>query len=343
MRELTEAEYRVIAAILSHPTTPDLQRMRDAQLPSSTFNVARRRIFEGGGLRDILVPNPGPCGFAAVEFVVARPSTSTRPELLRGWAGSPDCVVLWAGMHALFGVFFREDPPPAPVPGTREEGFRLTVRREEGSVPVYFDFAGLWARFGGERVPASYPAALETGGDVADRRSLGGLSRLLEAGGPGADVPGGWTSVARMPRAERGLLDDRILLARTVLRPARMPPMEGRRLGEYVFVHGRFRPGGGTPKLLERLTGECRSFPFLLAEADGRVLLGAIGQLSSTRPGRVPVPAAERPVLAVLREQLDPFEVLVEPVEAVEEFVAHRYRVPGAGPGAPARPRPASP
>jgi hypothetical protein len=335
VRELTSAEYRTILAILGHPSATETERIRSSQLPSSTYNVVRRRVFDAGWLADVMVPNPGACGFGAVELSLARPALSHRDELVRSWSSDAECVLLWTGLHAVLGIFFRARAPDrSSETATRDGTFRVVARRSGGSVPVYFDYSGLWARFGGEPPRPGYPAGLDAAAATADHRALAAATTLFR---PGRTADAGaprWTSMFRLTRSPRRALEEGLAQTRTVLRPWALPPYDGRRVGELLLIEGRLRAGTTATRLLGWLTGECAVFPFLLAEGDGRVLIAGLGQTSATALGRVPVPSARRPVMSALTDHLDPVDLLIEPVESVQEQVGHRYpgRLPGLGP-----------
>jgi hypothetical protein len=127
-----------------------------------------------------------------------------------------------------------------------------------------------------------------------------------------------------------------VVQARTVLRQAKVPPFEGRRIGEVIFVQGRLRPSATAASLLNDLTKECAVYPFLLAEAGERVILAGLGQTSAKDTGRVLVASAARPVMSVVDRHIEPADVLIEPVEAIEELIHHHY--PDRFPGSPSRP-----
>ena len=82
---------------------------------------------------------------------------------------------------------------------------------------------------------------------------------------------------------------------------------------------------------------DCHAFPFLFAEAEGRVLLAGLGQTRASEPGRVPIASADRSIMSVINEHLEPADVLIEPVEAIEETVSHRYPHDLPGPVLPSR------
>jgi hypothetical protein len=331
VRELTVAEYRTILSILAHPNTAERERIRLSGLPSSTYNVVRRRAYDQGWLSDILIPNPGPCGFAAVELRLTRPPLSAKEEILRAWTNDPECVLLWAGLHAMFGVFFLSAPPPTPSPPSTHDAtspeFRVRVEPQAGSIPVYFDYSGLWARFGGQPPPPAYPSGLDTSSDPFAHRALVAASGLLRSGAARAPEQPRWTSLLRFPRSPRRALEEGAVQPRTVLDIARLPAYDGRRIGEFILIQGTLRAGATVRRLLNFLTGECGVYPFLVAESGGRLILAGVGQMRSEGPGRVPVPSARRPVLAALTEEVDPADLLIEPVEAVDERVRQRYPV----------------
>ncbi|MCI4367304.1 MAG: hypothetical protein L3K08_06095, partial [Thermoplasmata archaeon] len=116
---------------------------------------------------------------------------------------------------------------------------------------------------------------------------------------------------------------------------ARVPPYDGRRLGEVIFVHGVLRPGRSASGLLEVLTTRCGVYPFLLAESEGKLLLAGVGQTLVEGHGRLPAPSARAPVTPVLSEHLDHAEIFMEPGESLRKVVDHRYggRGESADPG----------
>jgi len=329
VRELTSAEYRTALAVLGNPRASDRERIRLSGLPSSTYNVARRRVFEEGWLVDLAIPNPGPCGFAGVEFLLVRPTLSQRQSMGRTWGRDPDCVLLWSGVHAVFGVFFRRSPdrPPDASESPRESPdlFRLRVGPTAGSIPVYFDYSGLWARFGRQPQPPDYPAGLDRPWKVVDGRALSDAKRLLLSEEAAASDGGRWTNPVDLSRSSRWALANDAVQVRTILRHARVPPFEGRRIAEVIFVRGRLRASETGGRLLNALTKDCRAYPFLFTEADGQVLFAGLGQTSASGSGRVPIASADRSIMSAINESLDPADVLVEPVEAIEEPVSHRY------------------
>ncbi|HEY6239188.1 MAG TPA: hypothetical protein VIZ68_08395, partial [Thermoplasmata archaeon] len=228
-----------------------------------------------------------------------------------------------------------------PGAGPEEPGLlRVRAGPTDGSIPVYFDYSGLWARFGGQPPPAAYPAGLDHSSRTASARTLAETQRWVRSDAHADPAPVRWTNLVSLARRHPRALDPEVVQARTVLRQAKVPPLEGRRIGEVIFIQGSLRSSTTAARLLNDLTKECLVYPFLLAEAGGRVILAGLGQTSSKAPGRVLVASAARPVMSVVDRHIDPADVLIEPVEAIEELIQHHYpdRFPGSAlrPTAPA-------
>lgn len=336
MRELTPAEYQVALAMFALPGASERDRIRRAGLPSSTYQVARRRILGEGWLREVVLPNPGPCGFS-VEFRLARPTLAERPRIETEWASDADCVLLWIGLHAAFGVFFHATSAPSTPAADEPPAFAVRVGRRSGSVPCYFDYSGLWARFGGDARPEGYPEGLATRATAPDARTLAAAERFLAGTSNAREEPMEFARLVGRGTEGTGTDPASILQPRTVFAPAPIPALQGRRITEVLFVRGSLRPGVPGAHLLSRLTSECRVFPFLFAEADGSVILAGMGQTDARRPGRTAVRSAAASVSSVVGEALDPAEALIEPMDALTERIGHRYprRIPARGAAVP--------
>jgi hypothetical protein len=299
-----------------------------ARLPSSTFNVVRRRAYEAGWIEDHLVPDPGALGLLPVRFVLSQPSASVRADLLHRWASDPACAVLHEGTRAVLAVLFGSREPTVVPP---EGSWVLKVDGRTGHVPVYFDFSGLWARFGQESPPGSYPQELRVTPRDPGVRDLGAarlaLQHAHEASGPSASSEQApeWQNVLHLPRSQRRALEDGVLSLRSIPDLARIPPYGEARIGEVVLITGELRGSSGIEPLLHSLTADCRVFPFLFVESEGRVLLGGAAQTSARFPGRVPLSSARRAVMPTLLEHLDHVDYWLEPVESWRTVVDHRY------------------
>lgn len=333
MRELTDAEYRTLLSMLALPEATERDRIRSSGLPSSTYNVVKRRLYGQGWATDRWVPQPGPIGCSSVEVRLDRPFASERLRMEEGFRGEKSCVLLWSGVHCLLSVhFWRSEPPREEVRPGRGAAeapatFRLAASTRGGSIPVYFDYSGLWARYGGERTPAAYPRGLDLASPPAPPRERR-AAELSVLSGPRPDAEetsDRWTSLLRLPRSQRRAVEEGLVRARCVPNFAALPAMDGRRIGEVVIVLGQLGPSRGSPSLFNALTKDCGVFPFLFIEGGGKVLFAGAGQTSAREPGRVPLRSSRRSVLATVNEHLDRVEFLVEPVESLQEIVAHRY------------------
>ncbi|HZY70804.1 MAG TPA: hypothetical protein VFF67_07510 [Thermoplasmata archaeon] len=329
MRELTEAEYRGVLAVLAYPTSTERQRARAARLPTSTYNVVRRRLAAERQLSEVLIPNPGPNELTGVDFVVARLSLVEREPHARRWSADPECVLLWTGVHAALAVFLRRparvgtDGPPLETRGP--DLHVVSVDGSSGSVPTYFDYSGAWARFGGRPIPEVYPLGLQLDGRPGDVRLRNALQDKPATSVGGALAAPQRAIGLRARRARRRAIEGRIVQSRAILNLRELAPYHGRRIGEVLLVWGRLRPGMGALELLATLRQECGVCPILFAEGSGDVIFAGLGQTSSRLPGRVTVPSARRPVAPILADHLEPAEVFVEPIEGIEERVGHRY------------------
>ncbi len=332
MRELTDAEYRTLLAVLSYPEETEQSRLRRSGLPSSTYHVAKRRLYELGWASDRWVPQPGPLGLRGVEITLSRPFSGDRGPLEARLQEDATCVLLWSGVHCVLSVrFLRSEGAPTgkravrPMPA---ELARLEVLREDPTamLPVYFDFAGLWAHFGAEAPPEGYPRGLDLRSPaVSAQERHAALQALLRGNEPEAHwTAHRWTSLLRLPRSQRRAVQRGTISAWTFPQLSEIPPMEGRRIGEVIFVVGSTHKGGPTD-LLNALTKECGVFPFLFVSAGGRTLVGGVGQTSGRSPGRVTLRSARRPVLGVVHQHLEQVEILIEPVESLRAIVPHRY------------------
>ena|GEM_PF-6739543 len=329
MRALTPAEFRTASAILAFPGATDRARIRAAAIPSSTYNVVRRRIYEAGWLDDVLVPNPGPTGVRSVEIELDRPHLAERATRVAATANDPASAVVWGGVHTVFSIRFTRTDRSARAasgPPTTTPGWRLRIDAVSGELPVYFDYGGLWARFGGERVPEAYPAGLAFGTTPAARRWS--TSRSAPPSDEVEAAP--WFNLSRASRAQQRAIEAGAVQLRTVVRPALVPPLDGRRLGELLFIHGRLAAGRSLHGLLTDLRNGPGVCPFLAAAGDGAVVLAGIGQLADAPGRRTPVRAGPISTTAILRTYLEEPRLDVEPVEAVQQIVAHRYA--GIGP-----------
>ena len=309
-------------------------------MPRSTYHAVRRRAYEEGWLRDRYVPHPVPLGRPWVTFLVARPFADRIDEFGRAIAEDPGNVVLWSGSQASLAVILQEEAGDAKRLLSRIQSGRLTsapwsvtVRADAPTIPVYFDFEGLWCHLAGLEGTLAYPHGLggpvdgsENGGSVASLSShqkwaVGELLRrpfVATDQGRGGHLVGPFG----LPFSQRKMLAKGWVTHRTLLDPARVPEHRGKVADQVVFITGSPQSGARPESLFATLTRECRVFPFLFVVSADRWLLGALG--GSNPMPREPA-GPRRPVLPTLRLYLEGIEILQEAASGFNAQVDHRY------------------
>jgi hypothetical protein len=337
---LTDSEARVIAVLLAARPDRERERLHQVQVPRSTYHAVRRRAYEELWLRDRYIPHPVPLGRPFVTFLLARPFADRFEDFAKVAAADDGNVVLWTGAQVALAIFFHENEDEGGQWSARVERERLgnsptviTVQADGPSVPVYFDYEGLWCNLAGLAGTLAYPHGLggalpaegkEGEGPVLTSHRVWAVGELLrrpfvgpEAGkGPHLVGPFG------LPFAQRRMLARGWVDHRTLLDPAPLPAYQGKSPDQVVLITGRPRAGGRPEELFTNLTRECRVFPFLFVVGPERWLLGALG--ASTPPPSDPN-APRRPVLATLREYLEGIEIVQEPASRFSTRVDHRY------------------
>jgi hypothetical protein len=341
VRALTDSEARVIAVLLAARPDRERERLRQIGIPRSTYHAVRRRAYEEGWLRDRYVPNPVPLGRPFVTFLVARPYADRFADFSRLVTTSDGNVVLWNGTQLAVAVFFHRTTKDATKLVERIEKDKLaaapivtTVAADAPTVPVYFDFEGLWSHLAGLEGTLAYPHGLggspEGGGEedggaapLLTPHQTWAIGELLRRPFSAAEQGRGGHLVGPfgLPFSQRRMLAKGWITHRTLLEPARMPPYQGRSADQVVLVSGTPRAGARPEILFSTLTRDCRVFPFLFVVASDRWILGALG-------GSGPITGASndrRPVLPTLRESLEGIEILQEPASGFSSPVDHRY------------------
>jgi len=270
-------------------------------------------------------------------------------------ANDPGPVVVWRGTQVVLAVVFHRKSSDVERLVARIDAGHLapkptavTVRTEGPTVPVYFDFEGLWCHVAGFDGTLAYPHGLgggiPDGSDEADPPPLSAhqwwaASELVRRpftvteAGHGAHLVG----PLGLPFSQRRLLQRGVVVHRTILDPARLPPYQGRAADQVVLVTGSPREGARPEVLFATLSRESRVYPFLFATAPDRWLFGAMG-------GTAPRPSeplmTRRPVLPTMREYLEGIEILQEPASGFVSVVDHRYDrlLPPARSGGPTKP-----
>ncbi len=340
MRGLTEAEARVIAVLLAARSDRERERLQLIRVPRSTYHAIRRRAYDEGWIRDRYVPHPAAIGRPCVTFVVARPYADRSEDLLRRLAQEPGTVVVRRGRQIVLSVTMHRRPNEMEKLVGRLESDKLaphpwsvTVRTEGPTIPVYFDYEGLWCHVAGFDGTLAYPHGL--GGGLLNERdepidpSLTGhqwwaatelIRRPFAAGEPGQG--GHLVGPLGLPFSQRRLLQRGWIMHRTILDPSRLPSYQGRAADQVVLVTGTPRSGARPEELFATLSRESRVYPFLFVTGPDRWLFGALGGTAAT-PSEAD--GARRPVLPTMREYLEGIEILQEPAATFQAVVDHRY------------------
>ena len=261
-------------------------------------------------------------------------------------------MVLWSGTQTALAVTFHTRPNEAKRMLSRFEADRLvatpwsvTIRADAPTVPVYFDFEGLWCHLAGLEGTLAYPHGLggplphrEGEDEVApltahQRWAIGELLRrpfVAVDQGRGGHLVGPFG----LPFSQRKMLAKGWVTHRTLLDPARVPEHRGKSADQVVFLSGSPKSGARPDGLFATLTRECRVYPFLFVVGPERWLLSALG--GSTPPPPDPQ-NPRRPVLPTLREYLEGIEILQESASGFVAQVGPPVR-PIARPGAARHP-----
>jgi hypothetical protein len=343
VRALTESEARVIAVLLAARPDRERERLHQIGIPRSTYHAVRRRAYEEGWLRDRYIPNPVPLGRPFVTFLVARPYADRFAEFAQAVAADEGNVVLWNGTQAAIAVYFhRKETEGARVAQQLEKQklvappLVVTVRADGPTVPVYFDFEGLWCHLAGLEGTLAYPHGL--GGAPSEgepdeteaapaltSHQTWALGELLQRPFVATEQGRGGHLVGPfgLPFSQRRLLAKGWITHRTLLEPSRLPPYQGRTADQIVLISGAPRTGARPDQLFATLTRDCRVFPFLFVVGPARWLLGALGGAGpATGSG-----TDRQPVLPTLRQALEGIEILQEAASGFTSPVDHRYEV----------------
>jgi|GEM_PF-411001 len=338
LRALTEAEGKVIAVLLGGSGTSERERLSRIQIPRSTYHAARKRAYEEGWLTDRYVPDPAGLGRPRVTFTVVRPYVDRLPEVVAAWTGDASNMLTWASPQVVLGVFFREEIAPKrkerPIvqEGWSRWTFELTVDIRGPSVPVYFDYEGMWSHLAELAGTSTYPTGLgglggEDGGALLTDHQRWAVRELVvrpfvaSTEGRASHLVG----PLGLPFSQRRMLKQGRVVHRVLLDAGKVPPLRGRGADQVTLVMGEFKAGVRPETLFGTLTRECRVFPFLYATDGHRLLLGALGRGSSTPSVGLPSTESRRPVLPTLQESLQGIEIIAESAAGFRPAVDHRY------------------
>ena len=341
VRGLTEAEAKVISALLASSRVSERSRLQRAGVPRSTFHAARRRAYQEGWLADRFIPNPVEFDLPFASFVLARPFADQVGPFLAELGADPAIVYLAhdaavtvaIGWHASEAEA-RTAAQRATARGAAGTTYGLVADLRSPTVPVYFDYEGSFAHFGSADGAEGYPTGL--GGAVPDprhpdpasggRRSSWAVVELVHRPFPRSsdDRPPHLVGPFGLPWGQQKMLNAGWVRHRVLLDPARLPPFQGRTADQVVFLVGRFRPEARPEELFQALTRNCRVFPFLFVATEGRLLMGALGQGAGTSEGGPNEP--DRPsILRTVQQRVEGIEIFSEPAPGFRVDTNHRY------------------
>ncbi|MGI0154908.1 MAG: hypothetical protein ACREDE_02065, partial [Thermoplasmata archaeon] len=272
MRALTDSEARVIAVLLAARPDRERERLRQIGIPRSTYHAVRRRAYEEGWLRDRYIPNPVPLGRRFVTFLVARPYADRLSEFTTTVTADEGNTVLWTGTQLAVAVFFHRKGTDGKRITERlgkdhsaATPLVITVPADGPTVPVYFDFEGLWCHLAGLEGTLAYPHGL--GGPVSDpaedeevapltAHQAWAIGELLRRPFTAAEQGRGGHLVGPfgLPFSQRRMLAKGWITHRTLLEPARLPPFQGRAADQVVLVSGTPKTGARPEELFSTLT-----------------------------------------------------------------------------------------
>ncbi|HEV2519453.1 MAG TPA: hypothetical protein VGX00_02370 [Thermoplasmata archaeon] len=341
MRALTDAEAKTIAVLLGSAAAPERERLARSGLPRSTYHAARRRAYDEGWLRDRYVPEPDCLGFSFATFLIARPFAERVDELLRRWTAHPGNVMLLGGAPAVLGTFLHRTEEAAKTLASGD-GWRdlagsagaVVADLRRASVPVYFDFEGVWAHLSGTLGTVAYPRGLGGGGAAGAvpappvpltehvRWAAGELlGRPFVTTGDGGRLVG----PLGLPFSQQRLVARGWITHRVFLDPSRLSSYRGNAADQYVFISGTPKAGFRPEELFQTLVRDSGVFPFLYTVSPERVLIGAMGASGRPRPPELPEGGPRRAVMPILQDAISGIELIQEPAPSLPIRVDHRY------------------
>lgn len=335
-RPLSESEARTVSSLLGASLESEESRIRDAQIPRTTYREAKRRLFDAGILEHRYIPHPEILGVQRVTLLVSRPHSDRMAATVRALSGTPGAITVWSGMQLAFALVFHRsiDESEAFMSAVNREAFgppvsSIELDPREPRFPVFFDFEGAWNHFCNLRGTVRYPRPLL--GAVALRpkpRAAGRIRDIASTlmGRPFLPqelrLPPHLLGPATLPREERRLIRDGAVDWRIILQLDRQIAHNGREVSSVIFILGRLRSGRTLPGLFHALAGECGVAPFLLAGDESKVLMIGLGTGEVGRSRALNGPFRQRAVRPTLREHLESFDSLREPVSSLR---IHRF------------------
>ncbi len=342
-RPLSENEARTVSSLLGASLESEESRIRDVQVPRTSYREAKRRLFEAGVLEDRYIPHPDILGVQRVTLLVSRPHSDRLTEVIRALCLTPGAISVWSGTQLAFAVVFHRtaDESRSFGIGLGAEAFgmpltAIQLNPREPEFPVFFDFEGAWNHFCNRQGTLRYPrpllgtSPLRVKTRTADRiRDISASLERRPVSFQERRMRPHLLGPAALPREERRLIRDGAIDWRVVLRLDRQISYNGREVSSIIFIMGQLRADRTLPGLFHALAGECGVSPFLLAgEAKNVLIVGlGTGRGGSSRAQARAFP--QRAVRPTLREYFETFDSLREPVSALRIHRFLRFFDPG--------------
>ncbi len=336
MEALTRAEAAVLLALIGGDwAETERSRIRLSRLPRSTYQEAKRRLYEEGYLIHRFVPDPHALGMDGFRFLVARPFVDEMDPIVRTLAGNPLTVTLWVGQSALFAVQAvpktgRGAPPVGrtepDIPGTV---VALTAAHRPDQIPIFFDIEGAWARLEGSSAPRSYPRGVPCprgrgGGEHAPLppRTAVALGELLARPFGPSVGSGNPAHVAApfLPRNQRHVLAQGWAAWRVLPSFSKRLAHGGREWRQLIVVVGCLKPGLRMGYVTSALASRTGSSPFLAASDGYRVVLAAFGGVGARASS-----AFQGSVLGTLKATLNDLQIVREELSTLETPLDLRF------------------
>lgn len=279
-------------------------------------------------------------GFPYAVFVLTKPYSERRSEVLANWLATGEAVHLWEFREYLLGVFLYDDPKEfqrvlrgIATTDVASDTYSLVCDTREASVPVYFDFEGAWCQVTKTEGPNGYPRTFPAtpraksisspGLSPRDRKIVSDLlsdeSGFIRESGPARGAQR-WIRQDPIRRLHRtGALDRRVFLdpgsASRWMSP--FPPIT-------TIIRGEFLSGSSPERLWSLLVGERQLFPFLYCSDGKEVLFACLARPESG-------PSSETRALGVdssLKDYLQRIVVVREPLRSLRAPLSHRFERP---------------
>lgn len=338
---LSESEVQVAAQLLGASLEPEEARIRAGGFARSTYQESKRRLYARGWLRDRYIPAPEAVGSHRVAFLLCRPFAERLSSSVARLEQLPEVVHLWVSEETVFSVLFQREADVADS-FAREvssgafggDAVLLEVDPRAPTVPVYFDFEGMWCRWTATPGPARYPRSLPwvdprlargRAGAMPPRAALSDLLARPFAEESG-ERPAHLLGPRTLPRSQRKILESGWVEWRVLPDLGKLPAYREMRPSHIVLARGDLRSGTRLLELYQALVAELHAFPFLLACDQRHVLVGAVALSALEPPTSTGAPASSAPsLLDVLGPRLEGIEVTRLPTSGLRSPVFHRY------------------